>query len=86
MRSAASQFHAKPPALQQTIKTLLRPNTAVAMYHLLDTWGVIALVLYGSIVLCPVTPTVTGHNYLSRGNSYQYALRGFTHEGIQRRL
>lgn len=60
MRSAASQLLNEPPALRQTIKMLSKPNTAAAVYPLLETWGVIALVLYGSIALCPVTSGVTG--------------------------
>lgn len=90
MHSAASQFHDTPLALQQTIKTLSRPNTAVAVYHLLETWGVIALVLYWSIVLCPVAAGVTGVIvYLiavAVVASRQHALMVLTHEGIHQRL
>jgi fatty acid desaturase len=90
MRSSASQLLNEPLALRQTIKMLSKPDTAVAIYHLLETWGVIALVLYGSIVLCPVTLGVTGVIiYLvavAVVASRQHALMVLTHEGIHKRL
>jgi len=90
MRSAASQLLNEPLALRQTIKMLSKPNTAAAVYHLLETWGVIALVLYGSIVLYPVTSGGTGVSiYLVATAvvaSRQHALMVLTHEGIHKRL
>ncbi len=90
MRNAASLPLHESPALRRIIKTLSKPNTAVAVYHLLETWGVIALVLYGSIVLLPVA--TGGAGVIVYGiavaviASRQHALMVLTHEGIHKRL
>jgi fatty acid desaturase len=90
MLSAASHPLNEPPALRQRIKTLSQPNTAVAVYHLIETWGVIALVLYWSIVLCPVATGIPGVIVycvaVAVVASRQHALMVLTHEGIHKRL
>ena len=90
MPSVASEPLNELLALRQIIKTLSKPNTAVAVYHLLETWGVIGLVLYWSIVLSPVATGVTGvivyFVAVAVVASRQHALMVLTHEGIHKRL
>jgi fatty acid desaturase len=90
MVSAASQPLNEPLALRRIIKILSKPNTAVAVYHLLETWGVIGLVLYWSIVLCPVATGIPGVIVYGLAvaviASRQHALMVLTHEGIHKRL
>jgi fatty acid desaturase len=90
MHGAVPPLFNEPIALRQTIKVLSKPNTARAVYHLVETWGVIALVLYGSILLYPLSSGVTGVIvYLvavAVVASRQHALMVLTHEGIHKRL
>ena len=90
MSGDTSQPLPEPPALRRIIKTLSKPNTAVAVYHLCETWGVIALMLYWSIVLCPIASGGTGVIVYGLAMaviaSRQHALMVLTHEGIHKRL
>jgi fatty acid desaturase len=90
MRSVGPPPLNEPAALRQTIKVLSKPNTARAVYHLVETWGVITLVLYGSILLYPLSSGVSGViAYLAAVAvvaSRQHALMVLSHEGIHKRL
>ena len=76
--------------LQKTIKTLSRPNTAVAVYHLLEIWGVIALAWYCSAFIWPITSGAIGVVVylvaIAILASRQHALMVLTHDGIHKRL
>jgi fatty acid desaturase len=79
-----------PAELQQTIKVLSRINSVLSVYHLLEIWGVIALAIYSSVTLVPLSSGVLGFLvYLLAVAviaSRQHALMVMTHEGIHKRL
>ncbi len=90
MKSVVERRLREAAELRQTIKTLSRPNTAVAVYHLLEIWGVIALAWYCSAFVWPIASGVTGIVvYLVVVTiiaSRQHALMVLTHDGIHKRL
>ena len=79
-----------PMALRQDLKVLSQVNPLLSVYHLLEIWGVIALAIYSSLVLVPLSSGVLGFPvYLLAVAviaSRQHALMVMTHEGIHKRL
>src|SRR5262245_37009583 len=90
MKSAVEPRPNELTDLRQIIKTLSRPNTPMAVYHLLEIWGVIALAWYCSVVVWPTASGATGLIvYLVVVTviaSRQHALMVLTHDGIHKRL
>jgi fatty acid desaturase len=78
------------PYLRQEIKTLSRVNLLVAVYHAIEIWLMIAVAVYSSAVLVPVSSGVVGVlGYIVAVvviSSRQHALMVITHEGIHKRL
>ncbi|MBM4256970.1 MAG: hypothetical protein FJ147_13870 [Deltaproteobacteria bacterium] len=79
-----------PAELRQTIKTLSQVSTALSSYHLIEIWAVIALAVYSSIVVIPLSSGLTGlvvyFLAIAVIASRQHALMVMTHEGIHKRL
>jgi len=92
MQEARATATATEPsvALRQRIKSLSRVNAALSIYHLLEIWGVIALAVYSSVVLVPLSSGVAGFLVYLLAVAViaarQHALMVITHEGIHKRL
>ena len=90
MQHAAELIAPESPDLRQTIKTLSRVQLATSLYHLVEVWSVIAVAVYVSTVVVPLSLNVTGAVvYLFAVAviaSRQHALMVLTHEGIHKRL
>jgi fatty acid desaturase len=76
--------------LRQAIKTLSQISPLTSAYHIAEIWLVVAVAVYTSVVLVPLSSGVLGACvYLAVVaviSSRQHALMVLTHEGIHKRL
>jgi fatty acid desaturase len=90
MQTTAELIAPESPDLRQTIKTLSRVRVTTSLYHLVEVWSVIAVAMYVSSVVVPLSFSMTGAVvYLCAVAiiaSRQHALMVLTHEGIHKRL
>jgi len=86
----AAALATQTPDLRQEIKALSKVNLLVAIYHVVEIWMVVAVAVYSSAVLVPLSAGVAGALvYLIAATviaSRQHALMVITHEGIHKRL
>lgn len=90
MLNVAGPIAQEAPDLRQTIKELSRVSTGRSLYHVSECWLIIALAIYGSAVMFPLSLGILGVvAYLLAVAviaSRQHALMVLTHEGIHKRL